>query len=150
MNIISPVSTIMSTKLKAVNPEDPISIVQEIFDNHSIHHIPVVRHKTILGIISKSDFLHLLHGFSKKQGDKMLENTRLTSWKAQDIMTEKLVKVDSTEPIRTVIDLFKINWFHAIPVVDDGELVGIVTTHDIIKKLAEEPVRLEDYQTANR
>lgn len=149
MNIISPVSTIMTTKLMAVNPEDSLTQVQEIFDNHNIHHIPVVRHKTILGIISKSDFLHVLHGFTKNQNDQILEDTRISNWKAKDIMTEKLVKIDSSEPIRTAIDLFKINWFHAIPVVDDGELVGMITTHDIIKKLAEEPVKLEDYQSAN-
>lgn len=149
MNVMTPVSAIMTTKVKAVTPEDSIAQVKEIFDNHNIHHIPVVRYKEIVGIISKSDFLHFMHGYVKNNRDEILEKTRLDAWKASEIMTDKLAKIDSKEPVRTAIDIFKINWFHAIPVVDDNELVGIITTHDIIKMLAKEPIKLEDYQNAN-
>ncbi len=146
MNKMLPVSTIMTRKLETVNPEDLLVKVKKIFDDHNIHHIPVVRHKEIVGIISKSDFLYFLHGFTGKKDDELQKDTRLTSWKAEEIMTKKLAKVESTSTIRATIELFKINWFHAIPVVDNSELVGIVSTHDIINKLAEEPIKLEDYQ----
>ena len=148
MNVLSPVSTIMTTRLKAVNPEDSLERIKAIFDEHGIHHIPVVRYKEILGIISKSDFLHFLHGYAQSDMDKFVEKTRLKTWTAKEIMTEKMAKIDSAEPIRTALELFKINRFHALPVVDDGELVGIVTTYDIIARLAGEPVPLENYATA--
>ncbi|MCB0644425.1 MAG: CBS domain-containing protein, partial [Phaeodactylibacter sp.] len=55
MNLNAPVSTIMTTNLITVNPEDPIQKVNEIFEKNNIHHIPVVRYKDIVGIISKTD-----------------------------------------------------------------------------------------------
>ncbi|MEO1258576.1 MAG: CBS domain-containing protein [Bacteroidota bacterium] len=150
MNVLKPVSTIMTKQLMCVDPADRLSAVKELFDNHNIHHIPVVKYKKIVGIVSKTDydqFLHRSPGGADK-GDSLIEKTRLDTWKVKDIMTEGLAKIDSDEPIRTVLGLFKMNRFHAIPVVDKEELVGMVTTFDIIDALASEPIQLEDYKTA--
>lgn len=138
----------MTKKVIAVSPDDSLAEVKKLFDNKRIHHIPVVRYKEIVGIISKADFLHFLHGFKGNDMDSFIDETRLRSWKAEEIMTKGLAKVDSTEPIRTALDVFLVNRFHAIPVVDGDELVGIITTLDIIAALAKEPVRLEDYKAA--
>jgi acetoin utilization protein AcuB len=146
MNILAPISSIMTTKLIAVNPDDTLAEVKRVFDNNKIHHLPVVRYKSIVGIISKTDFLHFLHGFKGNDMDKFIDETRLRSWKAEEIMTRGLAKIDSKEPIRTVLDVFLVNRFHAIPIVDNDELVGIVTTFDVIKALANEPMKLSDYQ----
>ena len=73
----------------------------------------------------------------------------MDTWKVKDIMTQGLAKVDSKEPIRTALNLFKLNRFHALPVVDNDELVGMVTTFDIIDAIAKEPIALEDYKTVN-
>ena len=99
-------------------------------------------------MVSKSDFLHFLRGFSQNADDQFVDSARLRTFKAEDIMTRGLAKLDKREPIRTVIDIFKINRFHAIPIVDGEELIGIVTTYDIIKRIAEEPVKPGDYTSA--
>ena len=150
MNLLKPVSTIMTSDLITVDPEDALKKVAEIFQNKSIHHIPVVRYKKIVGLLSKTDFDQFSHGFSgsKGKGEDLIHTTRLETWKVKDIMTEGLAKVDSKEPIRTVLGLFKMNRFHAIPIVDNEELVGIVTTFDIIDALASEPIQLSDYSAS--
>lgn len=149
MNLLKPVSTIMTSNLITVEPGDSLKVVADIFNTKNIHHIPVVRYKQIIGLVSKTDYDQFSHGFSgaKGMGEELIKNTRLETWKVKDIMTEKLAKIDSKEPIRTVLGLFKMNRFHAIPVVDGEELVGIVTTFDIIDALASEPIQLSDYQT---
>ena len=140
----------MARQLITVEPTDPLRTVYEIFAKHNIHHLPVVKFKSLVGIVSKTDFDQFMHRLPKNKdaGDSLIEKTRLDSWKVKDIMTEGLAKVDSKEPIRTALDLFRLNRFHALPVVDDDELVGMVTTFDIIDALAGEPVKLEDYKTA--
>lgn len=148
MNLLAPISSIMTTKIIAVSPDDTLAHVRDIFNQHNIHHIPVVRFKTIVGMVSKTDFLHFLHSFRGNEMDKFIDETRLMSWKAEEVMTKGLAKVDSTEPIRNVLEVFLVNRFHAVPIVDADELVGIVTTFDLIKLLASQPVRLEDYQKA--
>lgn len=129
----------MSTKLLAVTPQDSLTVVKEIFDTHRIHHVPVVRYKSLVGIISKSDFLYFLRGVSgKHEEDRFINEARLNVYKAEDIMTKGLAKVEPSDRINVVLEIFKENLFHAIPVVEEGELVGLVTTYDIIKALADD------------
>ena len=139
MNVLAPVSTIMTSDLITVNPKDPLKMVKDLFDANRIHHLPVVRHKKIVGLISKMDLLFFLKGTS---GDKTEESyyneVHLENFCAEDIMTKGLAKIESSTRISVAIEIFKENLFHSIPVVDGEELVGIVTVYDIIKALAEE------------
>ena len=62
-------------------------------------------------------------------------------------MKKQLAKVEPTDSIRTVLEVFKLNRLHALPVVENGnDLIGMITTHDIIIALAEEKVELQDYR----
>jgi len=66
-----------------------------------------------------------------------LNQGRLLITKAQDIMTTGLAKLAPTDRINVALEIFRENILHAIPVVKNDELVGILTTHDIITALAE-------------
>lgn len=150
MNVLAPVKTIMSTNLITVGPADKLSLVKEIFDEHNIHHIPVVRFREIVGIISKTDFVHFLRGFSPNNDDRFVNFARLRAFTAEEIMTKGLAKLDPEDRINVALDIFLVNRFHAIPVVAHNELVGIVTTFDIIKTLAEEKIDPQQIIDANR
>jgi CBS domain-containing membrane protein len=49
------------------------------------------------------------------------------------VMKHSPVTVNSEDTIQDAAQIFSEKEFHALPVVDDGELVGIVTTTDIMK-----------------
>lgn len=140
MNVLAPIKTIMSSDLITVNPADKLTLVKEIFDEHNIHHIPVVRFKELVGIISKTDFLHFLRGFSPNDEDRFVNYARLRAYTAEEIMTKGLAKLDPDDRINVALEIFLVNRFHAIPVVKNDELVGILTTYDVIKTLAKENV----------
>lgn len=133
----------MTTDLITVNPADKLTQVKEVFDNNNIHHIPVVRFKELVGIISKSDFNYFLRGFSKNEEDRFINYARLRAYSAEDIMTTGLAKLASDERINVALEVFMTNRFHAIPIIDQGDLVGIVTTFDIIKSLNDETITSE-------
>jgi len=139
MNIYTPVSEIMSKDLITLTPRDKLTRVKEVFDNHRIHHIPVVEYKKIVGIVSKTDLCTFLKGVTKFSNlDPNTDDMRLRNYLVEDIMTEGLAKVEPTTRISVVLEVFKENLFHAIPVVNElEELVGIVTTYDIIDWLSE-------------
>lgn len=142
MNFQSPVSEYMTKQVITVSAEDSLSTVKEIFDKFNIHHIPVLHIRKIEGIISKSDLLLFLRGFTNVEEDNLLDEARLRNYKAKDIMTTRMAKVESTDKMNVVLEVLKINRFHALPVVDNDELVGIITTHDIIAALvADDPVK---------
>ena len=143
MNVLAPVKSIMTKDLITVNPKDKLIVIKEIFDTHNIHHIPVVRYKTIVGLISKSDFLHFTRGFHRSEEDQFVNDARLRAYNAEDLMTEGLAKLEEEDRINVALEIFLANRFHAIPVVKENELVGILTTYDVIQALAKETVSAE-------
>ena len=50
-------------------------------------------------------------------------------------MAKNVVSISSTTSIKEVAEILTKKEFHALPVVDDDVLVGIVTTTDLIKFL---------------
>ncbi len=139
MNILAPVSTIMTTDVIALNPRDPLTKVKEIFDENRIHHIPIVQFKNLVGIVSKTDLIAFLKGVTKfTKNAPNIDGMRLRNFSVNDIMTEGIAKVEPNTRIDVVLEILKENLFHAVPVVNEkNELQGIVTTYDIIKTLSQ-------------
>jgi len=146
MNLLAPVSTIMTANPISVSPEDSLQTVNTIFDNHRIHHVPVVLADELVGIVSKSDLSFFKRGFLDDEYNRLAEDLRLNSYKVKNIMTTGLGKLDKDDRINVVLDVFAKNLFHALLVVDGKKLLGIVTTHDIIKQLADDNRVVNSYK----
>jgi len=136
MNLLAPVSTIMQTNLITVSPSDKVKKAEEIFNENRIHHIPVIDKGQLVGMVSKSDFLFFKRGFNDDQTDERLDLFRLRTHNINEIMTTGLAILGPDEKINVALEVFKENLFHAIPILNDGVLKGIVTTQDIIVQLA--------------
>ena len=139
MDLKAPVSSIMTTDLKTAGPDDATTVLDEIFQQNRFHHVPIVNdEKRVVGIISKSDFLYLLRGYTVHETDRFRESAKLRGFKVKEIMVGEVVTIRENEPIRKVVALLAENRFRALPVVNSkSELVGIVTTHDIIDMVNE-------------
>ena len=138
MDFTAPVSSVMTTRLVTVEPGDRLTQVKEIFDQQRIHHIPVVRYTKLLGIISKMDLFHFISGTTASANDAEAEKAMLEKYTAEDIMTKGMATLEANERINVALQVFSENLFHAIPIVDNGQLVGMLTTLDIIKVLVNE------------
>ena len=68
--------------------------------------------------------------------DQYIEQIRRKNYKARDIMTSKLATLEPDDRINVALEIFRTNKFHGLPVAQNGELLGIVTTFDIIDYLA--------------
>ena len=148
-NPLEPVSSIMSTDLVTLSPGDDLWQAKELFEKHKIHHIPVVRFKDIVGMLSMTDLNLFYRGYSKGKAAE-LEKEHMQETRVDEIMTKQLAKLEPTDQIRTALEVFKLNRFHALPVVENGDdLIGMVTTHDIIVSLSEEKIELKDYDEVN-
>ena len=138
MNVLAPVSTIMTKDVIFVAERDRLSTVRDIFNENRIHHLPVVRGGKVVGIISKEDLLLFMKGLGENTLEKIINETRLNNYNAEVIMTRGVGKLEPDDRINVALDIFAKNYFRALPVVENDRLVGIVTTHDIIKRLNEE------------
>lgn len=142
-----PVTEVMSRELYVVRPEDTLERVNEVFRAKAIHHIPVINTEgKLCGIVSKTDFLkvnHMLCIFDVKKYSEY----NLKLYKAvhvEEIMTKHVATLAPTDALTVAAGIFSENLFHALPVVDKGNLVGIVTTQDLLGYCFSEQALLED------
>lgn len=117
-----PISSIMTTDLITLNPEDTLDRVRAIFLSKRIHHLPVVEGKKLLGLLTTYDLFKLER-----------PETRLNEIKVRDAMTTKLATLEPHQKVGVAAEVFLENLFHAVPIVKNDELVGIVTTFDVLK-----------------
>lgn len=117
-----PISSIMSTKLLTVGPNDSLHVVRQILTKHRIHHVPVVEDKKLIGLVTTYDLFKLSY-----HPDEM------STIKVSEIMTRKLATLEPQDKIGSAAEIFLEHLFHAVPIVKNGELVGIVTSFDVMK-----------------
>jgi CBS domain-containing protein len=129
------IKDIMTREVITVQPNDPMEKVKDIFDHYSIHHIPVIHHKKVVGIISREDYLRIIQGFTLLD-DKKTEaynHALLRSLLAEEVMSTKVACLGPEDTLHAAAGYFRENLFHAIPIIDElGELAGIITTYDLI------------------
>ena len=146
MNLLNPVSEIMTSDLITLGPSASIGDVASIFKQHKIHHIPIVVDEKLVGIVSKSDYLSFKRGFLEDRDDEKVEEIRQQNYEVSTIMTTGIATMEQDERINVALEIFKENLFHAIPIVNDDKLVGVLTTHDIIKTLAYDNEAYAEYE----
>jgi CBS domain-containing protein len=130
------VKEVMSTELITVKADTVLKDVNLIFERENIHHVPVINAENkFLGIISKSDILLLLDWGTKLSLPASIRKNffLLSSNLAKDVMETNVIKVGPEDSIQRCVQIFRENYFKALPVVDDQDhLVGIITTYDLM------------------
>ena len=132
-----PISHIMTKTVVTVNLNDDLTQVVDKLKENSIRHIPVVNGKKVVGIISRTDINRLTFG-ALFEGQEGSDEAVLQMLTIPQVMTAKPKTVSSTTIIRDLADIFSKEEFHALPVVDNDELKGIVTTTDVIRYFLEQ------------
>jgi len=135
MVVTKNIGDLMTKTVITVSPNDNMEKVHQIFQERNIHHVPVVEDQKVLGMISKSDYFQLLHGFTlfKVAKSNAYNQAIMRSLLADEVMTKRLATLHPEDSIQMAADFFRENLFHAIPIVDvHGDLKGILTTYDLI------------------
>lgn len=133
-----PVSQIMTHELVTLSPVDDLVTAEELFKKHKIRHIPVVQGKEILGMLSYTDLLRISFADAIGSEEEEVETIVYNMFSIEQVMAKNIISVPSTASIREVAAFLATQEFHALPVVDGEELVGIVTTTDLINYLVEQ------------
>jgi acetoin utilization protein AcuB len=131
-----PVSQIMAKSLIVIPSNKKVSEAYNLFEEYDIRHIPVVSGSKLVGVISKNDLAKV--GFISKEMSKEVVMSLYESHEVKDIMTPSPVVVSSDAYIKDVAELLAKHTFHSVPVVDKDEIVGIITTTDLINYLLEQ------------
>lgn len=131
-----PVSKIMTKNVVTITKDAKLPEADTLFRKHKIRHAPVVKNDKIVGILSLTDLSRL--SFADNYDDHpSIDDSIYSMLSVGEIMAGKPVIVSSDTIIKDVASLLAQHEFHALPVVDNEKLVGIVTTTDLLKYLIE-------------
>lgn len=134
-----PVSQIMSKSVIAVNPTKKLSEVNALFKEYNIRHIPVTDGSKLTGVISKADMGKLIYMDPNQEIAEEMMNSLYDSHALTDVMVKNPITVNADTHIKDVAEILANQSFHSLPVVEEnGELVGIVTTTDLLNYLLEQ------------
>ncbi|WP_296882283.1 CBS domain-containing protein [uncultured Methanobrevibacter sp.] len=115
------ISSVMVKDVFTVPKEMQLEDVAKLMLDNGIGSVPVMDDEKMVGIVSKADFVTLATGIAF---DKIT---------VKEIMSKELVTVSSTERIvharRQMIE----SNVGRLPVVDDEELVGMITSKDLMR-----------------
>jgi acetoin utilization protein AcuB len=124
----------MTTDFTTLREDEVLLDATFIFARASFRHVPIVNGKQLVGIVTERDLKHytpsILSGIPPEEYNRLMEATPLSM-----IMTRNLVTI---EPGKTVYEAAQLLYDHRIgclPVVEDGELKGIITTTDMLNLL---------------
>ena len=127
------ITHIMSKDLTTITLLDSLSKVRAIFLEQGGHHLPVVEGKKLIGLLSYTDLQRIdsgeLYKQDPKQADALLDN--LSSIK--ETMTRNLTTLTTQAVVRDATEILANNNFHSVPVLENDELAGIVTSTDLLK-----------------
>ncbi len=128
-----PISHLMTRDPFCVQRGQPISEVRRLLAEHTIHHVPVVDGKRLVGMVSSLDLVKLAWGSTDSRWfDAIVDHTKALA----DVMSADPVCLRATQTVREAAEVLAEGKFHGLPVVDvEGNLVGIVTSTDLIRYL---------------
>lgn len=133
-----PVSQIMTTNLETLTVNQSLYEAEKMFKKHGIRHIPVVEGKKIVGVLSYSDLLKISYA-DVTEGEEEVEAVVYDMFTIPQVMAKTPLTVTADTTVKEVVEILSKETFHSLPVVENnGELVGIVTTTDLLNYFLEQ------------
>ncbi len=106
----------MSHDVVTVEPQESVGAARALLRRHRIHHLPVVRNRRLIGIVT----------------DRDLRSAGAHAKTVAELMTSKPVIIDPDAFVDEAARLMRTHVIGALPVVDGRTLVGILTASDIL------------------
>ncbi len=126
-----PISSIMTRELITLTLKDSLYSAEKRMKVNHIRHMPVVDGDQLIGLVSLSDLqrVRIIDAYSKEG----TEDTPLYNMLSiRDLMIKNPLTASPKTTILEVSKLLASKEFHSLPVVEDGKLVGIITTTDLL------------------
>ena len=132
------VNTIMSKNLITLKVYDELSHAEELFKKNKIRHIPVVSDDKIVGMLSYSDLLRITFVDAVDADADVVDGTVYNLFTMWQVMTKNVITIAPETTVKEASEIFLRGEFNALPVVENGNLVGIITTTDLLKFFIDE------------
>jgi CBS domain-containing protein len=131
MELNNPVSSIMSTGIDCVSPDQKIVDLKHIYEKQQFHHhIPVTENGKLVGMVSLIDFMRAISNAGLDDNETVYQNILV-----KDIMSIHPFSMDVNTTIKDVATELSKGEFHSVVITENGGVSGIVTSTDLIRFL---------------
>lgn len=124
------VTDFMTKKLITVRPKTRINDAVDLMKNHDIHRLPVLDNGQLVGLVTEGIIQAALP--SKATSLSVYEvNYLLNKTTVADVMEKDVRTIPADAVLEDAIYQMRHYKIGVLPVVDNGQLVGIITNNDI-------------------
>jgi acetoin utilization protein AcuB len=106
-----------------ISSQDTLATAREKMTNGKFRRLPVVQDDVLVGILTDRDILRFIGSEARTRID--------------GAMTESPLTISPNTPVEEVVRLMRKHQFSGLPVVENGKVVGIITTSDIMQAFLE-------------
>ena len=154
----APIEWIMTRDVLVLDPAMTVKQMDRALLDRGVSGAPVVEGRRLVGVVSRADVVRALYGDQEEaarisdfytsplplplpaleqlERDSRRVTRHLAELRVRDIMTPHPLTVSPNDDVAVVATLMTSERVHRIPVVEDGELVGIVSSLDIVECVA--------------
>lgn len=121
------ISSILKSKggnVISVKPDDTLATVIDTLTSNRIGAVLVMNGKRVAGVLSERDIVRAL----AKHGASALDA------RAADAMTAEVVSARPADTVEHVMETMTVGRFRHLPIIENGELVGIISIGDVVKR----------------
>lgn len=137
MTTTTPISELMTRNPHALAPNDTMDLAEKLFEKHQIHHVPIVENDRLVGMVTYADFLKIVREIFGGKDEIHKNNLIKGSITASEIMSKDLFCLAPDDTLGDAVKMMRSKRVNALPVLEKGRLVGIVTVHDMLGALEE-------------
>ncbi|XRO75294.1 CBS domain-containing protein [Methanocaldococcus sp. 28A] len=130
-----PVSEVMSFPVITATKDMTIYDVANIMSEKNIGAVVIVENNKPIGILTERDIVKRVVSKNLKPKDVLVE----------EVMSKKIITIPQNVSITEAAKIMATHGIKRLPVVKDGELVGIITQSDIVKVSPELLAIAEEY-----
>ena len=132
-----PVERFMSRPLITIDAGATLSEAHDLLERHAIHHLLVEHRGRVVGVLSDRDLLRHTSPFvgtlSERTRDRHTLLRRIFQFASYDLIT-----VRDDAPLHEAVALLLTHDISCLPVADaGGEVLGVVTTRDLLRGMLE-------------
>lgn len=121
------IETMMVTHMVTATPFETVAQVAERMSSNRVGAVLVVEANSLWGLFSERDLLTRV----------VRENRDPRTTDVGDVATRNPVTIDINAPVKQVLELFRQKKFRHLPVLRDGQPVGILSTRDFLEYLVD-------------
>ena len=124
---------IMTSRVVTIEMDDSLEVIREIFKKVRFHHLLVVDHEKLVGVISDRDVLKAISPYVGTMSETDRDRATLNK-RAHQIMSHHPVTVRHSCSLQEAAQLMLIRGVSCLPVTTvDGVIQGVVTWKDMVR-----------------